>query len=48
MIKIETITPDLVASICRKITTPELGYLSNFERQGYTRGHRCIFLKKPL
>ena len=41
MIKIETITPDLGEGLCRKMTTPELGYVSDgyvtdFERHGYT------------
>ena len=26
----------------------KLGYLSDFERHGYTRGSRCIFLKRSL
>lgn len=26
----------------------KLGYVTDFERQGYTRGSSCIFLKRSL
>ena len=46
MIKIENHYA-LAEGLCRKMITPELGYVSDFKRPGYARGHPCIF-KQPL
>ncbi|WP_242837230.1 GNAT family N-acetyltransferase [Holospora elegans] len=33
---------------CTKVFYEKLGYVSDFERTGYTRGSSCIFLKRSL
>ncbi len=47
MIKIENHYA-LAEALCRKMTPPELGYVSDFKRPGYACGSRCIFLNRPL
>jgi hypothetical protein len=47
MIKIENHYA-LAEALCRKMTIPELGYVNDFKRPGYTSVSSCIFLNRPL